>query len=117
MLQSRIRAGDLDQEITFIQPSVSVGDANSDYISGWNTVSPTDWARKVDRPGNEVVINDRPTYVQKTTWTIRYRSDITERMRIVHEGKVYEIISIHPNNSSRNRFLDIVSQLLDTETS
>jgi hypothetical protein len=33
MLQSRIRAGELDQQISFIAPVISVGDANSDYIS------------------------------------------------------------------------------------
>lgn len=115
MLQSRIRAGELDCEITFIRPNISVGDANSDYINGWNPISPGDWARKVDSPGREVVVADRPTYIQKTVWTIRYRSDINQRMRIVHEGKLYEIISIHANNSSRGRWLDIVTQLLDTE--
>ena len=116
MLQSRIRAGELDQQISFIAPVISVGDANSDYISGWNPVPPSDWARKVDKPGTELVVADRITYVQDTVWTIRYRSDITPQMRIVHDGRLYEIISIHPNNSSRDRWLDIVTQLLDTET-
>lgn len=115
MLQSKLRAGQLDRQITFIQKSVSVGTANSDYITGWGIID-TVWAKKFDLPGNELVADDRITYVQKTIWTIRYRSDITVEMRLVYNGKIYEILSIIENDGSRDRWLDITANLLNTET-
>ena len=115
MLQSKLRAGQLDREITFITKTVTVGTANSDYINGW-TNGTTVWAKKTDLPGTELVVDDRVTLVQKTTWTIRYMTGLTTQMRIVYNGKIYEILSIVENEGSRDRWLDISSNLLDTET-
>jgi len=115
MLQSKIRAGQLDRQITFISKTVTVGTANSDYINGW-AIGTTVWAKKTDLPGSEVVADDRVTYVQKTVWTIRYLTGINTENRLVYNGKIYEILSITENEGSRDRFLDVTSNLLDTET-
>lgn len=115
MLQSKLRAGQLDREITFITPTITNGVANSDYINGWTTVT-TVWAKKTDSPGTEIVADDRAIYVQKTTWTIRYITGLNVRMRVVFNGKIYEILSITENDGSRDRWLDVVSNLLETET-
>lgn len=115
MLQSKLRAGQLDREITFLTPVVTDGIANSDQINSW-TNGDTVWARKMDSPGTEMVADDRVVLVQKTMWTIRYKSGITSRMRILYNGKIYEILSVYENDGSRDRWLDISSQLLDTET-
>jgi SPP1 family predicted phage head-tail adaptor len=115
MLHSKLRAGQLDRQITFITPTITNGVANSDYINGWTIVT-TVWAKKTDLPGNEVVVDDRVVIAQRTNWTIRYISGLTTKLRLVFNGKIYEIISIHENDGSRDRWLDISSNLLDTET-
>lgn len=118
MLQSRVRPGELDRRITFIRKVLVNGVSNEDYITNWEVLPfrPQTWARKKDLRGQELVIADRLTYVQHTLYTIRYRTDITVEMRIVLDGKVYEIVAITENESSRKGYLDITANLLDTET-
>lgn len=114
MLQSKNRAGQLDKEIIIIQPTVATGTANSDRITGWTTFA-TVWAKKKDSPGSEQVVDDRVVYAQTTTWTIRYLSGLTQLMRIRFNGKIYEIISI-TDDGSRDRWQEVVTSLLDSET-
>lgn len=122
MLQSRIRRGELDRRITFIQPVLSTGISNEDKENGWEPVdtNPTQWARKKDLRGKEVMIGDQLHYIQQTIWTSDYREDITGRNRIVYNGKVYVIISITENggdaSSSRHRYIDFLTEIITTET-
>jgi SPP1 family predicted phage head-tail adaptor len=111
MLQSKLRAGQLDREITFITPTITDGVANSDFISGWTEVV-TVWAKKTDLTGYEVVQDDQIRYTQPANWTIRYITGLTESMRLVYDGKIYEIHSIIPNEGSRERWLDVVTKFL-----
>lgn len=118
MLQSTLRSGELDREISFIKPDVTIGAANSDYVGSWSPIAsnPTVRARKEEMPGREMEIAGRLTYVQKTKFTIRYRTDILQTYRVVCEGRVYQIISVTEPAATRKRTLDIVCNLLDNET-
>lgn len=115
MLSHKQRIGRLDREIYLIQPVIETGDSNEDKITAWELID-TDCflsARKVDRDGQTVVTNDRIAYAQVTEWYIRYRSDINNRMRIVYNYQVYEILSITEAYETRDRYLKVVSNLLD----
>jgi SPP1 family predicted phage head-tail adaptor len=72
--------------------------------------------RKTELPGRELEIADRLTFVQKTVFRGRYRSDLTTEDQAVCEGKKYEIISITEPEGTRRQFIDVVCNLIDTET-
>jgi SPP1 family predicted phage head-tail adaptor len=116
MLQTKVRTGELDRRVSFIQKQISDGASNEDYIEGWELIgTPTVWARKIENKGSEVIIADRLTYIQRTTFTIRYRTGIDVKMRLVYSGNVYEIISITDNGATRNTYLDIVANILENQ--
>lgn len=118
MLHSKIRRGELDREVTFIKKSISVGASNADSITAWVEVAtdPNVFARKKDLGGQDVVQNEQIVYAQRTLWTIDYREDLTTENRLVYGGKVYEILSITDNESGRERYLDVMSSLINAET-
>jgi SPP1 family predicted phage head-tail adaptor len=115
MLSHKQKIGRLDREIYFIQPVISNGVSNEDKIDAWELI-PADCfmsARKMDKDGNTTVTDNRITFIQTTDWIIRHRTDLNNRMRIVYNTQVYEILSITDAYESRDRYLKIVSNLLD----
>jgi len=117
MLQASIRRGELDRQITFIEEVVSRGTSNQDKVTSWALIgtNPTVFSRKKDQRGGEVVVADQLQYVQKTVFTIVYRSDLSVKYRVVFGGKVYEIVSITESGEQRNSYLDVVANILDNE--
>jgi SPP1 family predicted phage head-tail adaptor len=117
MLQSRIRRGQLDREITFITPELEDSESNEDKIDSWVAVGtdPTVYALKEDMPGNEDLLADRPTPMQRTRFITDYREDITNSERIVCETKVFEIISLTEFQSGRERYIEIMTNKIANE--
>jgi SPP1 family predicted phage head-tail adaptor len=117
MLQGKIRTGELDREITFIKEVTTRGASNQDTITSWTVIDlyPTVFARKTEMKGNEIVIGDQLKYIQKTVFTIRYRTDLSVKNRVVLDDNVYEIISITENGEMRKTFLDVVANFIDNE--
>lgn len=119
MLQASVRRGEFDRQVTFLRPIITTGTANSDQTTGWGVVAsnPTVKAKKVDLRGNDIVESDRLTYTQRTKWIIDYRSDISSINRLYEVGraKVYAILSVTDFESSRNRYLEVMTNLLDNE--
>jgi SPP1 family predicted phage head-tail adaptor len=118
MLQSRIRRGELDRQIGLLEKAIGSNAFNEDKEIGWNYLDtePTVWARVRQRQGRDMVIGDRLVNVQQTVFTIDYRDDINTRMRVIYRERIYEIISISENEDGRDRYLDLVGNLLDTES-
>jgi head-tail adaptor len=120
MLQSRVRAGERDQEILFIQKVVATNSFNEDAEESWVpvTTNPIVFARAIEkvRPrGNEEVIADRITTSKVTIFTVEWRSDITtENHRVVWDGRVYNIVSVI-EGAARRVALDIQAELIDSE--
>lgn len=117
MLSHKQKIGRLDREIYLIQPVIVIGDSNEDKITAWELIENDSFisARKLDRDGTTAVTNDRVVYAQTIEWYIRYRDDIKNTMRIVYNTQVYEILSISEANESRNRYLKIVSNIIDNQ--
>lgn len=115
MLQHKQTIGRLDREITIIQPIIANATSNADDITGWEVIDTDPYvnAAKSEKQGTVYVQSERLTYTQQTEWTIRHRSDLNIRMRIVWDTKVYEIINIIDADDSRSRYLKIMSNLLD----
>lgn len=117
MLRSKTSIGSLDREITFIKPIIEQGVSGEDLITGWEPIDEAAdvSARKTETQGSTVVAADRVTLTRQTTWQIRHRTDLTVRMRLVWDTKVYEILDIAEDEESRGRFLNIPTSLLDNE--
>lgn len=122
MLQSRVRRGEMDREITFIKKVVGTNSFNEDTEESWVLVdlNPTVFARVVDkqRPqGNEVVVADRIVAIQITIFTVEWRNDITvEGHRVVYNGRPYNIVNIIDTMGVRGTTIDVQAELIDNET-
>lgn len=118
MLQSNVRRGELDREITFIQKDLSTGASNADHIDSWIEVStdPVVCARKRDAKGDVGIIAEQVSYSQRTVWTVDYREDIKPvENRLVYNSKVYEILAITDTEGSRERYVDVMTSLLNNQ--
>lgn len=115
MLSHKQKIGRLDREIYIIHPIIETGVSNEDKIVGWELIENDSFisARKIDKDGANVNIADRIVYTQQIEWYIRHRPDIQLHMRIVYNTQVYEILSISDAFETRDRYLKIVSNLLD----
>lgn len=118
MLQSRMRRGEMDRQITFIKKVIGSNAFNEDKEESWIAVSvnPTVWARMRQTKGRDVVLADQLKFVQETVFTCDYRTDVTDiDHRLVYRGIPYQIISIIPNEESRDMYIDVVCQVVETE--
>lgn len=111
----KTKIGELDREITFIQPIIEQGTSNEDKITGWEEIDTdaTVNAKKKENSGAVYVQADRLTYAQQTTWTIRHRTDLNVTMRVVWDTKVYQISNISDLDEGRQRYMALVTNLLD----
>jgi len=119
MLQNRMRRGEMDRKITFVKKVIGTNSFNEDKEISWQAVpvNPIVWARMRQSKGTEVVIADRINYAQVTTFTCDYRDDVTEiDFRVVFNTRMYNILSITPNEASRGMYIDVVCTIVDTET-
>lgn len=117
MLQSRLRRGLMDKQITLIKKVTSNNSYNEPEETSWIEVSqyPTVWARMMQTKGREVIIADRLTYVSETIFTIDARGDLSvANNRVVYDGVPYNIISIVYSQESRGHF-DLICEIVDTE--
>jgi SPP1 family predicted phage head-tail adaptor len=109
--------GKLDRRVTFIQPVIENGESNEDKVTSWEAID-TDsevWAAKNEGRGNTFVQADRIVYSKTVTWTIRWRSDLNVRMRLVYGMQVYEILDFTEVNNSRKRYMNVTTTILDNE--
>lgn len=112
MLNSKYQIGRFDRKITLLQPIAAVSVSGGPKSSGYEQLDtdPEPWAMVRNKLGGEVIENDKITHVQQTIFTVRYRTDITLDVRIVHESKMYAIHSFAESGETRRRFLDITAE-------
>jgi SPP1 family predicted phage head-tail adaptor len=88
-----IQSGQLDRRIT-IQSKSSSQNAIGESIESWSTFT-TLWAKFTPTLGREYFSNDTETTAQATAkFMVRYRTNLTNQMRVVHDSITYEIVSI-----------------------
>jgi SPP1 family predicted phage head-tail adaptor len=99
--------GDADQRITF-QRATATPDGIGGQTLVWANLSsvPTVWAKVTPRVGKESMGEGRMNATLTATFTVRYRSDVTELDRILWRGEAWNIRRIL-RKSGRNLWLDI----------
>jgi len=104
----------MDRRVTLVREVTLKNNFNEPERQSWEMVA-TFWAKVKHSKGREVVIADRITAVRDVMFYIDYREDLKQWDRIILEAVPYEIISIAPFEESRNRYLEITTQLVDNE--
>ncbi|MFL5731459.1 MAG: phage head closure protein [Cytophagaceae bacterium] len=105
--------GQFDRKIT-IESITGGRSASGGQVKTWTTVA-TPWAmvddlnNRVD--GNEKYEAGRETAIGKTKFTIRYRTGLDAKMRILYEGAYYNIRAF--NELGRRQFLEIMADTRD----
>lgn len=84
-----VNAGKYRHRITIRNASTSRDAMGGVYGTG-STVT-TVWAEKQDWTGAESRENGQDTASLRTKFIIRYRTDVTEKMEVVHGSDVYDI--------------------------
>jgi len=99
-----ISIGDMRHRIT-LQKKVDVTDADGFTTQQWQDVA-TVWAAVENLHGREYWEAAAVQAENTVKFTIRYRPDIDQTMRIVFCGQIYEITAID-NIKYRNEYLEI----------
>lgn len=99
-----MRAGELNQRVT-IQSKASGQDSYGMPNGSWSTLA-TVWARVQPLLGREFMEGRQLEAEVSTRVRIRYRTDVTPQMRLVHGAVTYDIVSVmNPNSDGRETVL------------
>lgn len=88
-----MEAGRLDRRVTIQQSQVTGHNSFNEPIRTWVDLA-TVWAQVTDVGGREYFAAAAVQAERTSRFLIRWRSDVTETMRISYGGKIYDIRSI-----------------------
>ena len=91
-MSRRLSSGQLDRQLT-IRSRTIANDGAGQPIETWSDLA-TVWAAKNDTKGDEGFTGAERSAEIETTFTIRYRNDVTTLNRLTCEGRNYEIIAV-----------------------
>lgn len=104
-----MQIGRLSSRCVLQQPDATV-DALGQPVLTWTDVA-TVWGDIRYRSGMETIKAGSPVSVVQASIRIRYRSDITAGMRVVHNLVVYSITAVLPDAHHRE-YLDLVTEVV-----
>lgn len=112
MLKGKTPIGKRDRKITLMQPVYGASVSGGPNITGYEPLDndPEPYARVINKAGTDTVQSDQLTHVQQTIFNIRYRTDIDNTTRVVHENKMYAILSYAEAGEIRRSELDITGE-------
>jgi len=87
-----MEAGPMDRRITIQQNTGQIDDYGQE-IPQWSDLDEI-WSQVVPLRGNERYAAQQPGALSAMKFAIRYRSDVTEQMRILYDGRYYDITYI-----------------------
>lgn len=89
------RIGTLRHRVTF-QVLTETPDGQGGFTSTWADigVNPTVWGEIIPAKTYERFFSQQIQYQRTHQVTIRYRTDITQTMRMVFEGRIFQIKSV-----------------------
>lgn len=105
-----LAAGKLDRRIA-IQRFVSTDDSFGQPNETWTDLD-TVWANVKFMTGSERINSAALHSVRLAIFTIRYRTDVTEVMRISFQGLYWKIIGISELNIERSKALEITAEVV-----
>lgn len=100
-----VRAGELNRRVSVQQRSSTPGNFGA-ASETWQEVFPA-WARILPLGGRELLFAKQIASESSHQVTIRYRASVTPRMRIVYQGRVFEIESVN-DVEERHEYLELL---------
>jgi len=96
MLQSKEQFSKMDQRVIIQKAIIGVDASNEDKEIGWESIPsvPNPWASVEEKGGSENYQGDILTAVTIAVFTMRHRTDLNEKMRILYNDRIYGIKSI-----------------------
>ena len=102
--------GALDRRIV-IQQNTATQDGFGEMIASWSTLA-TVWAAKKKQTGREFLADaDQTVGERKTVWVIRWRTDVTNLMRVSYDGDFYNINDV--NEIGRKAGLELMTTAIE----
>lgn len=98
----------LDRRITIQQQSVST-DADNQTVETWAEWA-RPWAQYIPQAGSEAMDGGQIVAAARARFVTRYRAGVDESMRILHDGKMYSILSVI--EVGRRDGLDILAEVV-----
>lgn len=108
-ISKNIKIGRMDRRITFRQSTDTQSDSGAtvesfaDVATVWANVTATG-------SGSERFVMEKETAFNQKYFTIRYRTDLNEKMIITYENDIYDIKSIQELEDTRKRFLKLKAE-------
>ena len=87
-----MRIGTLDRRVEIQSLTTAKDEWNYD-VTTWATLAEV-WASRRDRSSGEVTEVMKTVQLNRTEWTVRYRSDVDTTMRIMHDNVYYYIVGV-----------------------
>ena len=102
--------GRLDRRIT-IQEDVGTQDAAGQPVSDWQDIAanPTVWAEVVPVGGSEVFQAKQCGAETVKKFRIRWRGDVTAKMRVVYDSDNYDIADVAEDRRFERRQFEIIT--------
>lgn len=107
-----MRAGELDRRIV-IQVMTEAPDAVGQLIKTWVELA-TVSAKRQDLKGKERFVSPRRLATRTTTYRIRWRSGLDEKLRVLDEGSIYEVVGVA--GERRQGWAELSCEALDPAT-
>lgn len=103
-----VASGNLRHKVQ-LQQNVSTQDPNTGApISSWQTIAEP-WAQIVPMSGREFLSASAEQSEVRGRIVIRYRGEVTSKMRILHRGKYYNILAVLPDAESGKEHLTLMT--------
>lgn len=96
-MTAHVRAGDLTRRIT-IQQRATTRDTFGQQTTTWTDLLSC-WAQIEPMSGRELITAQAVNSEITHTVTILYRSQIKPAMRVVYQGRIFNIVSVTDQNS------------------
>lgn len=107
-MPQKFQAGGMRERIAIEQHDGSLEADGSESATGWATFD-TVWASVVPiRPGREIYTANQVQGQLAYRFQVRYRSDVIPKMRILFDGRYFDILSA-ADIDGRRRFTEIVA--------
>jgi len=108
-LSKNIKIGRMDLRITFRQSTDTQSDSGA-TVESFADVA-TVWANvTANGSGSERFVMEKETAFNRKFFTIRYRTDLNEKMILIYESEEYDIKSLQELENTRKRFLKIQAE-------
>lgn len=101
-----MRVGDLDRRVIIYTKTREVDEYGEEVYT--DVALATVWAKVTPGSGGEGIDGNKPTATQKVMFTIRYRTDVNESMKILFDDEYYNIQAIE--KPDRKRRLEITAE-------